>query len=132
MGCHRTILVTLCFLLAGCGTHVRGEGQPTFTPAHERRCSDFVNSAGIIVRKYDANGDGVLDRREWKIAVDDFVKTASESGVPVSSLEQSHMLGDFDLVDKNRDGRVQANELAVGEGPVSAFLGSCARSSFKN
>jgi hypothetical protein len=119
-------------LLAGCGIHVRGQEQPTFTPAHERRCRDFVNSAGMIIRKYDVNGDGVLDRREWKIGVDDFVKRASESGVPVSSLEQSHMLGDFDLVDKNRDGRVQANELALGEGPVSALLESCARSGFKN
>lgn len=101
-------------------------------PAHERTCSDLLNGARVIIRKYDANDDGMLDRAEWKVAVYDFVRRASESGVPVSSLEQSQMLEDFEVVDKNRDRRIEANELALGKGPLSAFQKSCARTGFQD
>lgn len=95
-------------------------------PLHERTCSDLLSGARIIIRKYDANGDRVLDRVEWKVAFDDFVSRANENGVPAPT--QGDMLRDFDLVDRNRDGRIEAQELALGEGPVSAFQESC----FKN
>jgi hypothetical protein len=131
VGARGDIVVTLGCLLVGCGAQVRSQEQPPFTPVHEVRCSALLSHARMIIKKYDADGDGTLDPREWQAAASDFEKSARANAVPFSSVEYDHMLREFDLVDGNRDGRIQPQELALGEG-VSVSLKMCAKRGFKD